>query len=108
MHVLTGLICLVQAGAFLPRDPQYAQMLTTVPVSIPTLFVSGTNDQLIPPERTHQLAETFDQNCVQKYVHSGGHMMPTCTGEFKRCLQEFLDKHGVAKLPGGQACDTQT
>ena len=88
---------LSQAGVFLPRDPQYAELMTTAAVSIPTLFVSGTKDQYIPPERTDQLKATFDPECVEQYTHNGGHLMPTCTGDFKQCLQAFLDKHGASQ-----------
>lgn len=70
-------------------------MLTAHMVKTPTLFVHGQQDQLIPPERTQQLIGTFDPACTQQYQHSGGHMVPTCTGVFKQVLRDFLDEHGA-------------
>ena len=90
--------CHEQVGAFLPKDPQYAHMMTTQSIGIPTLFISGNGDQLIPAQRTEELIATFDPESAQRYVHSGGHMVPTCTGDFKTCLQDFLDKHGKSQF----------
>lgn len=81
----------VQVGAFLPKDPKYAKLLTQNTVQVPTLFVCGESDNYIPLDRTKEVMKTFDQQHVQQYRHSGGHMVPTCTGDFKGCLQEFLD-----------------
>ena len=69
-------------------------MLSSCSVKTPTLFVSGEQDQLISPDRTQQLIDTFDTSCIQKFQHGGGHMVPTCTGDFKQTLRDFLDKHG--------------
>lgn len=69
-------------------------MMTQAAMSIPTLFISGHKDQLIPLQRTEELIATFDPDSIQRYVHDGGHMVPTCSGDFKRCLQDFLDQHG--------------
>ena len=71
-------------------------MMTTVALAVPTLFVSGAKDQLISQERTQELISTFDPDCVQRYVHSGGHMVPTCSGEFKQRLHQFLDSHAAS------------
>lgn len=89
--VCSGL--LLQAGAFLPKDAKYAELLSLNALEVPTLFVYGEQDQLIPPERTQQLISMWNPVCVKQYSHSGGHMVPTCTGEFKQCLRDFLDKH---------------
>ena len=70
-------------------------MLTSNAVHVPTLFICGEKDQYIPPERTEELTVTFDALCIRRYEHTGGHMVPTCTDEFKRCLLEFLDMHTV-------------
>ncbi len=91
---LTLVECFGQAGAFLPKDPEYAHMMTQAAISIPTLFISGRKDQLIPLQRTEELIATFDPDSIQRYMHDGGHMVPTCSGDFKRCLQDFLDQHG--------------
>ena len=80
----------VQIGAFLPKDPKYAKLLAETAVQVPTLFVCGESDKYIPLDRTKEVMKTFDQQNVQQYLHTGGHMVPTCTGDFKRCLQVFL------------------
>ena len=82
-----------QAGAFLPKDPKYAQSLTSLAIDVPTLFVCGEKDQYISPERTEEIIRTFEPQSVQRFVHKGGHMVPTCTGRFKKSVQEFLDAH---------------
>lgn len=84
-----------QAGAFLPKDPKYAHSLTSLAVDVPTLFICGEKDQYISPERTEEVIRTFQPQSVQRFVHSGGHMVPTCTGDFKHCLHEFLDVHKI-------------
>ena len=89
---------LLQAGAFLPKDAKYAGLLSLNALEVPTLFVYGEQDQLVPPERTQQLISMWDPACAEQYQHQGGHMVPTCTGNFKRCLQDFLNRHG--KLTG--------
>ena len=83
----------LQAGAFLPKDPTYAQMLIDVAVEVPTLFVCGQRDKYISPDRSEEVIATFQPQHVQRFRHDGGHMVPTCTGDFKRCLQDFLDVH---------------
>lgn len=32
----------------------------------------------------------------EQYVHDGAHLVPTCTGDFKRVLVDFLDRHSSA------------
>ncbi|KAF8055937.1 dfr1 [Scenedesmus sp. PABB004] len=83
--------CIAVAG-FLPRDPDYAKLLEDAATDVPTLFVMGTADRLIPPARSHALMDTFDQACADLYEHPGAHMVPTCTGEFKARLCDFLDR----------------
>ena len=81
----------LQVGAFLPKDPKCAKLLIETAVQVPTLFVCGESDNYIPLDRTEEVMKTFEQPNVQQFLHPGGHMVPTCTGDFKRCLQEFLD-----------------
>jgi hypothetical protein len=42
----------LQCAGFLPNDPQYAALLRDTRVSIPSLFITGQSDKLIPPHRT--------------------------------------------------------
>ncbi|KAF6261144.1 serine hydrolase-domain-containing protein [Scenedesmus sp. NREL 46B-D3] len=90
--------CVVCAG-FLPRDPEYAALLEAAKVDVPTLFVMGTSDALIPPARSHALMDTFDQRTADMFEHPGAHMVPTCTGEFKQQMVAFLDRFG-SSAPG--------
>lgn len=85
--------CLVCAG-FLPRDPEYAALLENAKVDVPTLFVMGQSDALIPPARSHALMDTFDQRTADMFEHPGAHMVPTCSGEFKQQMVAFLDRFG--------------
>ena len=34
------------------------------------------------------------------YVHGGAHLVPTCSGEFKRVLTAFVDSHGGRRRGG--------
>eukprot|EP00195_Chlamydomonas_chlamydogama_P011637 CAMPEP_0202913136 /NCGR_PEP_ID=MMETSP1392-20130828/59652_1 /ASSEMBLY_ACC=CAM_ASM_000868 /TAXON_ID=225041 /ORGANISM="Chlamydomonas chlamydogama, Strain SAG 11-48b" /LENGTH=261 /DNA_ID=CAMNT_0049604281 /DNA_START=140 /DNA_END=925 /DNA_ORIENTATION=+ len=81
----------IMVAGFLPRDPSYARILTSARPAVRSLFVYGTNDALVPPERTQQLIDTFEPSCVNTYVHGGAHLVPTCSGEFKQALVAFLD-----------------
>lgn len=31
---------------------------------------------------------------AQRWSHGGGHMVPTCSGDFKKALVAFLQEHG--------------
>ncbi|KAK9830318.1 hypothetical protein WJX72_010963 [[Myrmecia] bisecta] len=81
----------VLIGGFLPRDDTFAGWITTAKPSTPVLFVFGVNDVLVPPERSHQLIAAFAGPHIQQFEHAGAHMVPTCSGEFKQQLQQFLD-----------------
>ena len=58
---------------------------------MPTLFVIGDADTLVPPERTLELAATFDPAAAQELRHPGAHMLPTCSGAIKAAMVEFLN-----------------
>lgn len=84
----------LQAAGFLPRDPDWAAVVSTVAsLQTRTLVVHGQRDMLVPLERSQQLQESMGACCTQTYLHSGGHMVPTCSGDFKRLLFGFLDLH---------------
>jgi pimeloyl-ACP methyl ester carboxylesterase len=130
-----------QCAGFLPRDPKYAGLLEAARVAVPSLFICGDADTLVPPERTLALMATFDpataallrhpgrrqwarsatwglavwmsvkgacNACTLHFVpfclshrpcflslapnRSGAHMVPTCSGDVKRQIIEFLDQ----------------
>lgn len=81
----------VLIGGFLPKDPSYASAISAARPAVPALMVSGRGDTLVPEERSQALAEAFSEEAVEWYRHPGGHMVPTCSGEFKQALVTFLD-----------------
>ncbi len=53
-------------------------MLRQARPAVPGLFVYGTGDTLVPPERTQMLMETFAEGSASSFVHEGAHLVPTC------------------------------
>lgn len=41
--------------------------------------------------RTLELASCLPQSEV--FTHGGGHMVPSCSGDFKRTLLDFVGRH---------------
>lgn len=78
------------AGGFLPADAEIAA--TVADINIPTLFICGERDALIPPPRSEALAERWRPECVQFLRHGGGHSVPTCSGEIKAAYRDFLGR----------------
>ncbi|GBF87771.1 hypothetical protein Rsub_00482 [Raphidocelis subcapitata] len=92
----------ILCAGFLPRDPAYSSLLERARVAVPTLFVLGDADALVPPERTLELVATFDPAAAQLLRHPGAHMLPTCSGAIKAAMAEFLDGFkGAAEAGGG-------
>ena len=88
----------VLAAGFLPRDASYAAALAVGCPALPTLFVYGEADALVPEERTRGLWEAFAPGAVHRHLHGGAHWVPTCSGNFKQRLLQFFDE---AKAAGG-------
>ena len=40
---------------------------------------------------------------AELYVHRGAHLVPTCSGDFKRVVLAFLDRHGSGQQAGESA-----
>lgn len=87
-------IALIISG-FLPRDKSYAEIITTAKPNIPTMFVAGEQDVLVPVEKSAALWEHF--SIKEVYKHKGSHFVPTCSGEYKAAVIKFLDEHGKKK-----------
>lgn len=87
-------LALIISG-FLPRDKSYAEIITAVKPSIPTMFVAGEKDELVPVEKSAALWEHF--SIKEVYQHKGSHFVPTCSGEYKAAVMKFLDEHGKKK-----------
>lgn len=82
----------ILVGGFLPRDESYAAVIVNAgPLGVRSLHVTGSNDTLVPVERSAALWECFEEEFRTVYEHAGGHMVPTCSGEFKQAMVEFLD-----------------
>lgn len=63
-------------------------------ISIPSLHVSGTTDEIIPHEMSRLLEEGFSY--ATKIHHSGGHYFPATSNEkqtYVSFLQDQLQKH---------------
>lgn len=82
----------ILAGAFLPRDERWAGLLAASPARVPTLFVSGEGDQLVPPERTRALMECFGGS-KELLLHPGAHYVPAMKGEMKEQAVAFVERH---------------
>ncbi len=82
----------IMISGFLPRHPESAEMLRQARPRIPSLFVYGTGDTLVPADRTEAMIETFDAGCRQVFVHDGAHLVPTCSGEYKQALVGFTQQ----------------
>jgi predicted esterase len=83
----------VLIGGFMPRDVSYAAVLNeAAPIQQRSLHVSGEKDELVPTERSIDLANCFEEKNRVVYRHGGAHMVPTCSGEFKKVMVEFLDE----------------
>lgn len=81
----------VLVSGFMPRDPVYAALLSEERTRTPCLFILGEADNLVAPERTLALMDTFDVEAAALLRHPGGHFVPTCSGDTKRRICEFLD-----------------
>ena len=82
----------ILVSGFIPRDPEYAKkILDTRPIRIRSLHLSGEKDLLVPTERSRHLWGMFEETTRTHFIHPGGHMVPTCTGEVKDILRGFLD-----------------
>ncbi|GFR40414.1 hypothetical protein Agub_g988, partial [Astrephomene gubernaculifera] len=114
-QALRRLKCAILVAGFLPRDPAVAQLLlagdqasATASAAgggpagqggeggarlspVPLLFVTGSSDALVPPDRTAQLYGCFPPARVSTFTHGGAHLVPTCSGDFKTALTAFLD-----------------
>ncbi|KAK9844194.1 hypothetical protein WJX81_007736 [Elliptochloris bilobata] len=89
----------ILVGAFLPRDPDVVQGLRASRHAVPTLLVHGSSDMLIPLARSEALREAMGGRS-ELYVHRGAHLVPTCSGDFKRVLLAFLDRYAGAGQAG--------
>ena len=79
-------------AGFLPKDPAFADKVVSARPSTPSLFVYGTADGLVPPERSLELVHAFDPTIITTYEHGGAHLVPTCSGAFKGAMVDFLDR----------------
>lgn len=78
-------------GGFLPRDEEYAGIIeAAAPIDVDSLHVSGQKDELIPPDRSELLWRCFEERNRQTWMHEGKHMVPTCSGEFKKAMLGFV------------------
>jgi len=83
---------LVLVSGFIPRDDAQACIIREAsPIMLNTLHVAGEQDELVPCTRSAELWNCFDPSKRSIFLHSGRHMVPTCTGKFKVELLNFMD-----------------
>ena len=93
----------ILVGGFYPRDEKVGEGLREGGPTVPTLFVGGETDSLVPLERTRELMgcwaeeeggrEGGGEERVKLYMHSGGHFVPTWKGEFKEEVVKFIERY---------------
>jgi Serine hydrolase (FSH1) len=91
--VLPAPRCVIAVAGFMPRDKQLCAEVAGGGIWASALHVIGASDQIIPRDRSDELAAAC-RGDVRVHVHTGGHLVPTCTGALKQDLVAFLD--GVA------------
>lgn len=74
----------------------YEQLISSGSVQIPVLVMMGENDAFVPPARSQQLVNALQHTShgAHLFFHPGAHMVPTCSGDCKKELCAFIDKHG--------------
>lgn len=82
----------MQVAGFLPMDSKYAKILSDTLLDIPVLAIMGETDQFVPVARSQQLIDVLQKTAVV-LLHSGAHMMPTCSGNCKQTILGFLENH---------------
>ena len=82
----------MQISSFMPRDERYADLLDRerMQIGLPTLFVHGLEDKLVPLAQGERLSGSFSNGTM--LVHRGAHYVPACSGEIKQSVVEFLDR----------------
>lgn len=93
----------IVVSGFLPRDETFAARLRDARPAVPTLHVLGTQDKLVPEERSRDLAAVFDASTAELFAHGGAHMVPTCSGDFKAAMVAFLDRFRPAGADSSSA-----
>jgi fermentation-respiration switch protein FrsA (DUF1100 family) len=76
----------------MPRDPSFAGIIQAAHLDLPTLFIHGTADELLPLERSLELQMACEPGSFTLVTHPGAHFVPTCTGQVKQQLVSFLDR----------------
>jgi len=82
----------ILAGGFLPNDEAVAATLASARPQVPTLFIAGEGDRLVPPDRTRALMECFG-GTTELLLHLGGHHVPSLKGEMKEAAVAFMQRH---------------
>ena len=59
------------------------------------MHVYGTADRMVTEERSLAFLAAFEAASpalTERFVHQGGHFVPTCTGVFRDALRDFVDR----------------
>ena len=71
-----------------------------LPSPVRSLHVYGTSDRMVAEERSLAFLaafETASPGLTERFVHPGGHFVPTCTGLFRDALRDFVDRAMVVR-----------
>lgn len=85
----------ILVGGFFPRDEAVGQGVREGAPRLPTMFVGGAADQLVPLTRTRELMACWaeaEEGWITLHEHGGGHFVPTWKGEFKDDVVRFVDR----------------
>lgn len=87
-----GIRFAILVGGFTPSDKAIRDKLS--PILTPKMVVYGENDERITYNFTEDFIDvigTHDDDAL--FVHPGKHGVPTCNGEFKAAMVDFITKH---------------
>eukprot|EP00668_Euglena_longa_P001762 GGOE01002072.1.p1 GENE.GGOE01002072.1~~GGOE01002072.1.p1 ORF type:complete len:274 (+),score=51.80 GGOE01002072.1:73-822(+) len=101
-HLRFGIL----AGGFKPRDIRLHRLFAEPVRGVQTLHIIGESDALVPPERSHELADLFAD--AEVMTHAGGHYIPA-SAEHRTVYRDFLQRvhNGKAPLTSGQQIEAR-
>ena len=71
-------------------DDSYSPGADTEPLVVPTLFVHGTTDQVVPIHHSELLASRRRSECTRLYRHEGSHDGPMIDRKNQEVVSDFL------------------
>jgi hypothetical protein len=88
---LTPPQCIMCISGFMPRDPVLVRRIEANQINVPALHIVGAKDEIIPQDRSKQLAGVCACGERGLLEHPGGHFVPSCSGDIKQQVLAFLE-----------------